>query len=303
MNNDFQPKPVSDCFHIYSNGKKINALFSAREDKILAMNMIAITSFANGVKILADQIMETHFHAIVSGSVSACAKFKKDMIVKLNIFINRKGRNAYSNGNLEVSMDPIHESTELKNKIIYVYRNALAAGFPMMPWKYEWGPGDIYFVNHETLAKAGKAISDIPVRVQRRVFHTNVALPQSWRVNEEGMILPHCYMDWVRVEKEFGNARVFIAFIHQKRDLEGKLDAECARNVGITFYETELRREAKDLCRKVYGRPNIASASAEERIAIARCLWQNRRTYSVSSLSRVMLVSKDILQAMLLIEK
>ena len=116
MKNDFHPKPVCDCFHIYSNGKKMNALFSAREDKILAMNMIAITSFANGVKILADQIMETHFHAIVSGSVSACAKFKKDMIVKLNIFINRKGRNAYSNGNLEVSMDPIHESTELKIK-------------------------------------------------------------------------------------------------------------------------------------------------------------------------------------------
>ncbi len=88
-----------------------------------------------------------------------------------------------------------------------------------------------------------------------------------------------------------------------KRDLEGKLDAECTRNVGIKFYETELRREAKDLCRKVYGRPSIASASAEERIAIARCLWQNRRTYSVSSLSRVMLVSKNILQAMLLIEK
>lgn len=303
MNNDFQPRPVSDCFHIYSNGKKMNALFSTREDKILAMNMIAVTSFANGVKILTDQIMETHFHAIVSGSVRDCAKFKKDIIVKLNIFINKMGRSAYSDGGLEVSMDPIRESTELKNKIIYVYRNALAAGFPMMPWKYEWGPGDIYFVDHETLAKSGKLISDIPVREQRRVFHTNVALPQSWRVNEEGMILPHCYMDWVRVEKEFGSARVFIAFIHQKRDLEGKLDAECTKNIGITFSETELRREAKELCKQVYGRSCIASASAEERIAVAKCLWQNRRTYSVSSLSRVMLVPKDILQGMLHTEK
>ena len=86
MNNDFQPKPVSDCFHIYSNGEKMNALFSAREDKILAMNMIAITSFANGVKILADQIMETHFHAIVSGSVSACAKFKKDLKLNFGVY-------------------------------------------------------------------------------------------------------------------------------------------------------------------------------------------------------------------------
>lgn len=298
MSENYFPKPVEDCYHVYSNGTKMIDLFSDREDMILMMNMLAVTSFANNVRILVDQVMDTHFHAIISGSPQNCAKFTRDMIMKLNIFIKRKSRKEYELGDLEVSMDPIFDERELKNKIIYVYRNAIAARFPFVPWEYEWGAGNIFFVDHSKLSGIGRSLSEYSKRSQYRMFHTNVLLPQEWRVNDEGMILQHCYFDWDRVEKLFVTPVAFIAFLYQKKDLEIQFDAECVRSKVDEYTEKILRKEADDLCLAVYGR-KISQAQTEERISIATKLWQNRRTYSILKLSRSTAVPRDILSAIL----
>ena len=74
------------------------------------------------------------------------------------------------------------------------------------------------------------------------------------------------------------------------------LDGECNRSVVDRFSETELKREANEMAVRLYNRRGIADASTEERIFIAKELWQNRRTYSVSVLSRVTLVDRNILK-------
>lgn len=290
------PKPVDDCYHVYSNGTKMVDMFSERKDKILMMNMLAVTSYSNKVHILVDQVMDTHFHAIISGTPQGCAKFTRDMIMKLNIFINKKGRNEYANGGIEVSMDPIVEFNELKNKIMYVYRNSIAARFPLMPWEYEWGPGNIYFVNHTMLSGIGRPLSDFSKKQQRKMFHTNVLLPQEWKVNSEGMIMQHSYFDWQRVENIFITPIAFIAFLHQKKDIEVMCDSECNKSKAEEFSEKILRKEANDLCMAVYGK-KISQASTEQRLSISTQLWKKRRTYSTSYLSRATLIPKDVLDS------
>lgn len=299
MKNFYVPDSVNDCFHIYSNGTNVNLLCETRKDYIFMMNMIAVSSYVCNVRILIDQIMATHFHAIISGAERSCNIFARRIIAILNRFINGKGRSAHINGDLEVSLDPIYDSDELKNKIIYVYRNALSARFPLMPWKYEWGPGDIYFVNHSELENMGVPLSELSLYRQRLKFHTHVKLPQGWRINSEGMILPHCYFDWKRVEDIFGSSYMFIAFIHQKKDQKLELEACFKHKLIQQAAETELREEAKKLFRDMFGRNRISIATVSEKIAVARKLCQDHRVYSVSMLSRVVLLSQEILDSVL----
>ena len=40
-------KAVDDCSHVYSDGTSVNSLFDTRQDKIAAMNMIAILAYCN----------------------------------------------------------------------------------------------------------------------------------------------------------------------------------------------------------------------------------------------------------------
>jgi hypothetical protein len=93
--------------------------------------------------------------------------------------------------------------------------------------------------------------------------------------------------------------KAFLAFVHQKRDLEVALDAECARSTMTRIDESSLRKEAKQLAAHLFHRTALSKASFEERAALARKLWSDRRTYSLSVLSRVVLIDKTVLGQML----
>lgn len=294
MNDFFAPSPVSDCYHIYSNGTTMNVLFTERDEYIFMMNMLAVTSFANNITLLVTQVMDTHFHVIASGSQTACSKFTRDLSMKLGTFISKRKLS----GRLEISMDPIWDSQELKNKIIYVYRNAITAGFPLAPWQYEWGPGDIYFVKHETFKNIGLSISTISATKKRKLFHTHLSLPDEWRVNAEGMIVPHCYIDWQRVEKLFLTIRAFIAFLYQKKDIEAAINSECASGAYIKYNEKDLRKYANDLCMDVFGK-SLSQVDFDNKVAVARKVWASKRNVTVSALSRVVRVDKDVLRQVL----
>lgn len=298
LNAGWVDKPVDGYAHIYSDGTNVSSLFQSREDYICGMNMIAVTAFICGISILTMQVMETHFHLISRGRPQDCDRFTRSIIVKLGSFITQMKRPFVVTGKIHVSNDPIRTENELKTKFMYVYRNAISAGFPMMPWAYEWGPGDIYFEDHNHLAGLGKRISEYPVLTRRAMFHTGATLPKEWRCNDEGMLLPHSYVDWNAVESLFRSPKAFLAFLSQKKDVEAAIDRECASNVMVLrASETELRREAKAVCGALWGLTSVTKASVEQRVAIARKLWGDRRTYSLSVLSRVTMVDKSILES------
>lgn len=291
-------KPVDGCAHIYSDGTNVSLLFDSREDYIFGMNVLAVTAFQCGVTILVMQVMGTHFHLIARGRPQDCDRFVRSVGVKLESFLTRTKRRNMVSGKIRVSNDPIFTENELKTKFMYVYRNAIAAGFPLAPWAYEWGPGDIYFVDHNLWSGRGKRVGEYQVLTRRAMFHTLTALPEEWRCDVEGKLQPHSYVDWKSVEALFRTPRAFLAFMSQKKDVEVAIDRECSSNLAVhRASETELRREAKTLCDSLFGLPSLTKASVEQRVTIAQKLWGDRRTYSLSVLSRVTMVDKNILES------
>lgn len=286
---------VDDCSHVYSDGTLVYGLFEGEEERISGMNLVAVTAFSCNVKILMVQVMTTHIHLIISGNYIARDRFSKELKNKLARVLIRKFPTIGCS--ISVSNDSISDERELKNKIMYVYRNAIAAGWKGMPWNYVGGPGDIFFVDHNEKAMAGRKLSDYPRYQTHAMFHSRLNLPENWRVDERGLLLPHCWMDWERVENLFRTPKAFIAFMHQSRDMETAINQDNAQKKIENIKESELRVICRKLCREMFGKTILSKASVEERLAIARKVWSERLTYSISALSRVTLLDKSLMES------
>lgn len=293
--NGWIDKPLDGFFaHIYSNGHSVLNLFETDEDYVFGMNLLPVAAYTCGVKLLMIQLMGTHFHIIAAGSPEDCARmctFINKVLMRRLAGTNRK---EYAPDGLVISIDGIESQTELKNKIIYVYRNSIVAGYSKAPWHYRWGPGDILFVDHSLEASRGNSVGELSARVCKKLFHTHIAIPGTWRY-DNGMILPHSYLDWKYVENLFGNVRSFLAFLYQKKDIEAQIDRECSASMENRITEQVLRKESRELCYAMFGRKSIGKSNMEERLSIAQKLWTDRRTYSISQLARVTLVDKELL--------
>lgn len=285
-------KAVNDCSHIYSDGTSVNSLFDTREEKIAAMNMIAILAYSFNVRILVQQVMTTHVHLIVSGTVWDRERFARELRRRLIIWAANKRHS--TNTAIMVGNDEIRTERELMNKFMYVYRNAIAAGYPGMPWEYVGGPGNIFFTAHEM--EGGHPVSGLTEREKRAKFHTRVKIPEGWKFNEDSLILPWCYVDRTRVERLFKSPKVFIAFMSQSKKTEAEIDMECSREYLRTANESELRAECKEMFLNMFGKASASRANLEERLAVAQKLWGNKKTFSLSSLSRVTLVPQSVLE-------
>ena len=250
---------VNDCSHIYSDGTNVSGLFSGKGDKFRVMDILAITAMEADVRILTAEIMTTHFHAIVSGRARDRQSFTVSVKRKLLNWISRNGLIHWVSGALRLSNDPIQDEDELKSKIMYVYRNSVCAGIRLVPWEYEGGAGNIYFIDHEKEGLRGEAVRELTSSMRRRMFHTLRVLPGDWRFDAlEGRLLPHSYMDWRRVESLFKTPRAFLAFLAQKKDLEVKYDVECAEARILNTSESELRVEIRDKCKALFGLSRVS---------------------------------------------
>lgn len=291
-------RPV-DCYsaQIYSNGTTVRGLFETKEDCIRGMNLIAIIAWKHNVRILVTEIMKTHFHTVVQGAPERCEEMRRVIQRLLERGMCDSGRNELIPKGIEVSHDQIVTVNELRDKFMYVYRNSIAAGYDRMPWEYKWGAGNIYFVDHTREESRGHSLSDLSKSSIQKAFHTWLDLPKTWKYDDDKMFLPHSYMDWKYVEKLFVNPRVFISYLFQRKDVEARIDRECANRAVEKASETELSREAAALCRSLFSRSSISKATVDERMAIAQKLWSDRRTYSIPMLARVTKLEKSLLTA------
>ena len=303
MTMEWLDKPVGDCSHIYSDGRNVPVLFETDLDKVEGKNLIAVTALETDVMILMEVVMTTHFHAVTAGKDTNRERFKNEMERKLMIRASRLGLKIVGDSKIHVRKDDIRTETELKDKIMYDYRNPIAAGLEMMPWHYSGGPGDIFFSDHKSKMAKGRLINELPVLTRRKVFHTKTELPAEWRYADNYEIIPDCYVDWQRLERLFKSPRAVLAFLHQSKEKEMADDAECSREFIRKLGEKELRHIARDYCHILFRKEYVNRLTDQEKIVIAQKMWTERDTYSISALSRATQMDKHILESILIPQK
>ena len=286
--------PVQDCYHICSDGTRVSVLFELPQDKVFAMNLMALLARRYQVRVYCQVVMDTHFHLVAQGRGEDIGSFEVQMKRQLTMYFHSTGRDYLLKDGIWIHHEPIQDDVELMQKIIYVFRNPMDAGYPYLPEDYPWGIGRLFF--HPAPEARGKRIGDLTIRAQRDLFRTRMPLPQDWLLDDNGMIHPRCYVDVDAVHALFGSPRRFIAFLFvRKKDLT-ELETRDARIFLEKRVDSDLRTEANVESHNQFARP-ITKLTQSERIQVARTLWQNRRTLSRKQLARAVRMNPAVIEA------
>lgn len=277
-------------FHVYSNGAATKTvIFSEDTLMVRGMNLIAITAFRFGVRILCLNLLGTHFHLIVSGDFLSVQAFCKSL---------RRNVCRMTGKIIELSMDEIMDETELKNKFMYVLRNPIEAGFPLLPHEYRWGPGNIYFTNYRKKICSLPRIGDLTIDKRRNFFHTKEHLPECWKYHPNHLIEPGCYIDIERAEAAFGSVKAYIAFMFQKKDLTISINYQVNKRLLEDMTQKELREKAAYRS-KVLFQKSLSKTDLKEKIGIAVALYTGKEVSSTLMLAKVLEIEPALLEQIL----
>ncbi len=292
---DHYDETVRDYWHLYSDGKRADIPFLTDEDKIFCRNSVAICAWRQSVTILVVTVNDTHFHLIGSGSEERMQLFRDGLFLRLKSYYAKGGKEGQTGAGLFLALDPILTRKELMQKFMYVYRNCLDF-FPMMPGDYPWGAGSIYFSQQGR--GVGTVLSDIPVRWQRKLFRTSQKLPQDWRCDENGSLMPDCFVDYGQVERLFGSVKAFIAFLFVRKEDEVAMKQQIGRR--YLEYRTleELRSMGEKLSRSRFNR-GLRNALPAERLKIAGILLREKKAAKTEGLAKALYLKKEDLDRFL----
>ena len=135
-------------------------LFSLEEDFVFVMNVIAqAAALFPEVRIIAFEVMNNHFHFVVSADEETVLTFWGFVRKRLvRSFPLMKG--------LQITIKPIGDLGALRNNIVYTNRNGYVADSSHTPFSYPWGTGRYYFLDRPR----GKTLARIFVDDKRRMF-------------------------------------------------------------------------------------------------------------------------------------
>lgn len=278
-------------FHASSHGLETNDIFKSRQDFMQGMNDIALCVSGYEVCILAFCLMSNHFHFVLYSTLEECRMFVEEykrrcgMRMRLNCG-EVKGLKAVS-----VQIDVIDSQEYLENAIAYVLRNPLAAGVFMMPYHYEWSSISLYF--RGAGQPAGTKLNDLSTRKRLNILHSHQVVPDTYMVDDSGMILPSCYVSVKMVENIFRHPARLMAAIARKIENDVEVRSGIAESISMT--DQELMTQMNELVRLEFGCSSIYQLSMNDRVKLCTLLKRNFGA-GTKQISRITRLSPEIVE-------
>lgn len=181
-------------WHAFTSGRNTPILFTSFEDLVFVMNVIAQSAYMfkpayasdgsliSGVRIIAFEVMNNHFHFVGAGP--------QDSFQEFFAFIRRRlARSIPAVKAIDLSLKQIPDLTALRNNIVYTHRNGYVANENYTPFSYPWGSGCDYFCDRPAVSRYG----DIFLGPRRTMFRGRAPeLPDDWPVRD-GYIAPTAF--------------------------------------------------------------------------------------------------------------
>lgn len=262
-------------------------IFKSSEDYTAGMNSIPVCAVCNCVTTLAFCLMSNHVHFIVRGEEGSCRQFITQYKKRLASIADLSGT--------DVCIKRIDDSGYLMRAIGYVLRNPVSAGIRIMPYHYVWSSASLYFRPPENNTP-GHRIGSLSYRARRNILRSQTNLPDDYLINDNGLILPECYVDIQYVENLFRSPARLMYALSRNENLEMELTGDILRKTKYT--DDELTGTVENLCRQLFHKPSVYSLSIEDRYHLARMLYK-RYGLSRKQLSRLTMTDPALLKTML----
>lgn len=210
-------------WHCYTCGKTTSILFTSEDTFIYAMNSLAFASYASrGIKLIAFEIMNNHFHFIIS------AKDPDAIQDFYFLFIKQLSKLLPDCKNITLNIKPIPDLRAIRNTIVYVHRNAYVSNSIFTPYNYPWSSGSFYFCTRYY----SDEYSRIKFSTKRTMFKGRVPdLPDDWKIIN-GYISPENYCDIHTGMNMFRDARHYFVMLSK--------DVESYRELAVELDDTDF---------------------------------------------------------------
>ena len=253
--------------HLYTKGLECEVLFHSDEDRIVAVNYVAIAIKVSGCKLLAYAVMDNHFHFIVEGMAAQALAFYDNFRGMFGKYLSRHGRSGTIMGLAEPGLKTITSLRQLRNEIAYVLRNPFVVNPDVNVFAYPWTSGNLYF--NSFLECEGVPANTLSVRELRRItIMRNLPEIDSSIYFKNGVAQSWSFVDYKFAESFFDNARQFIFCV--LRNVEGQIEA--ALNCGEipVLCDDELIPHVYKLCSEKFraDSPSALDTSAKKQLAL-----------------------------------
>ncbi len=247
-------------WHAYTSGKDTPLLFSREEDLVFVMNVVAqAAALSPEVRIIAFEVMNNHFHFVVSAEEKAVLAFWEYVRKRLS-------RSFPLLKALQIALKQICDLGSLRNNIVYTHRNGYVSDPAHTPFSYPWGTGRYYFLDWP----AGKSLSSISVDSRREMFRCRTpALPGEWEVRDD-YIAPWNYCSIKFGMSMFRDAHHYFAQVSKNVEAYAELAAVLGEGEFLT--DAELFTRLGPLARTDYGVSTIKDLTKHQKCDMARTL-------------------------------
>ncbi len=247
-------------WHAYTSGKDTPLLFARDEELVFVMNVVAHgAALSPDVRIIAFEVMNNHFHFVVSAEEKAILAFWEYVRKRLS-------RSFPLMKKLQISLKQIEDLGALRNNIVYTNRNGYVADPAFTPFSYPWGTGRYYFLDWPE----GESLSSIFVDSKREMFRCRTpVLPGSWVVRD-GFVAPWNYCTIKFGMSMFRDAHHYFALV--SKNVEGYAELAAILDEGEFLTDAELFTRLGSLVRTDYGVSTIKDLSKSQKFDLARRL-------------------------------
>ena len=254
--------------------------FRDDDDFRVAMNYVAIAAFTSGVLVLSFVLMSNHVHFVVCGSHERTEQFINKFKQLYATYYRRKYGICELLRRNGVDFREVRDDDEsLERAIAYVLMNPVAANICMEPSGYPWGSGNALF-NVNPLP--GQLLGELSGRAQIRLLKSNVKLPQSYRISQNGYIYPESFIPVKGIEALFRTPKRLGYFLHSSSKAKLRLES----NAAPSFRDQNILSACEDLCRSLFRVGGIANLNANQKGELLRQLGR-RFSADLNQLCRV----------------
>ena len=267
----FCKKSMKGYYHVSSHGLERNDIFKTKADFIAGINDVAIRVLGFDVRILCFCLMSNHFHFLLYGTPAECRRFANEYKRKCAMRMRLISGEVCGLKDVEIQIDLVDSQEYLENVIAYILRNPVASGMILMPYHYPWSSAAVYF-SGGALQK-GTMLGEMGVRQRYRVLKSRVSLPDSYVVDDDGMIIPSCYVDVEAVEKIFRHPSRLLMLLAKR--VENDVEIRLGMADRVTMTDQEILTQMQELIRMEFNKESIVQLSMNQRLKLCVLLKRN----------------------------
>lgn len=248
-------------WHVFSPGKETPVLFVEDDDYVYAMNVVCLAkiSFPN-VYVVAFEIMDNHFHFLLSGTESDIDGFCKLIIKKLSRYFPLPKAFCFKRKLIETLQS-------FRNNVIYIHRNGYVINPTETPFSYQWGTGPYYFCNFPFESRPAK---EVFTDERRKMFKGRAPeIPKDWEIFN-GYVMPSSYCSIKYGMALFRDAHHYFSSLF--KNVESLVELAEEFDDGEYLTDPELMKVVSGAIRSRYNVLRIKDLTRAQKLELAKML-------------------------------